>query len=70
MIVVKKVMIDGREFTHTYSDEDRYVVREGIAYEDALDPAEFGRTYVEGDLIPDTEGTAEEVLSILLGGEV
>lgn len=57
MIVTEQVTINGRQFTHTYSDEGRYVVRDDVAYEDAMDPTEFGRTYTEGDLIPVEEET-------------
>ena len=52
MIVTENVVINGRDFIRTTSDVGRYVVREGISYEEAYDPAEFGRTYTEGDLIP------------------
>ena len=55
MIKVDYLEINGKQFTYTYSDEHRYVVRDGIAYEEAYDPAEFGRTYTEGDLIPDLD---------------
>ncbi len=68
MIKVEQLVIDGRDFTYTYSDEGRYVVRDGISYGEAYDPAEFGRTYTEGELIPEIESSAEEVLDILLGG--
>lgn len=51
MIKTETIIIDNREFTRTWSDEGRYVVRDGVAYEDACDPSEFGRTYTEGDLI-------------------
>ena len=64
--------INGRSFTRTYSDEYRYVVRDGVAYEDAIDPTEFGRTYEEGDLIPEytEEADPRAVLEVLLGGAV
>lgn len=51
MIKVEQLVIDGRDFTYTYSDEGRYVVRDGISYAEAYDPAEFGRTYTEGEVI-------------------
>ena len=51
MIQTETFYINGREFTRTYSDSNRYVVRDGISYGEACDPAEFGRTYTEGDLI-------------------
>lgn len=43
---------DGVVLNKTYSDEGRYVVRDGIAYDMAIDPADFNRQYAEGDLIP------------------
>ena len=44
--------VNGRDFIRTYSDAGRYVVRDGIEYEEACDPAEFGRTYTEGEVKP------------------
>lgn len=35
----------------TYSDDGRYVVRDGCAYTEAIDPQELHRAYTEGDLI-------------------
>lgn len=72
MIRVETKYIDEREFTRTYSDANRYVVRDGASYEEAWDPAEFGRTYTEGDLIPAEEINDEEyteVGKILMGVE-
>lgn len=59
--------INGRDFIRTVSDSGRYVVRDGVSYEEANDPAELGRTYTEGDLIPDDELPEAELLNILLG---
>ena len=69
MIITENYQINGVDFVRTYSDAGRYVVRDGISYEEACDPAEFDRTYTEGDLIPDTESNAEELLNIILGGD-
>jgi len=70
MIRTETYLIGEREFTRTYSDSGRYVVRDGISYSEANDPSEFGRIYTEGDLIPsDGEETAEDILNIILGGE-
>lgn len=71
MIITEQYEINGRSFTKTYSDEHRYVVRDGVAYEEANDPTEFGRTYEEGDLIEyyTEEVEADEVLDILMGGQ-
>lgn len=69
MIKTEQFEIDGRQFTRTYSDSGRYVVRDGVSYSEACDPAEFDRTYTEGDVMPDTESNAEEILDIILGGD-
>lgn len=69
MIVVETFYINEHEFIRTYSDAGRYVVRDGIEYSEACDPAEFGRTYTEGDVIDDgSDAEAEEIVDILLGG--
>ena len=68
MIITENFEIDGATFIRTTSSEGRYVVRDGISYEEACDPIEFGRTYTEGDIIPTTESDAEELLNIILGG--
>lgn len=70
MIRTENYMIGERQFTRTYSDENRYVVRDGIEYTEANDPADLGRTYAEGDLMPPEEvaAQAEAILNIILGG--
>lgn len=69
MIRTETYMLGEREFTRTYSDANRYVVRDGVEYSEANDPSEFGRVYTEGELMPpeDIAAQAEEVLNILLG---
>ena len=69
-IVTETYQINGRSFTRTYSDDHRFVVRDGVEYEEANDPTEFGRTYEEGERIPyyDEEVNDEELAEILLGG--
>ena len=59
MIQTENLTINDRLFTRTWSDANRYVVRDGIEYSEAIDPAEFGRTYTEGNII-DEDGTSEE----------
>ena len=51
-IITETFYINNREFTRTYSDANRYVVRDGVEYSEACDPAEFNRTYTEGNIIP------------------
>lgn len=75
MIIQEHFDINGRDFIRTYSDANRYVVRDGIEYSEACDPAEFGRTYTEGNIIEDEASgyhpsdSASEIVNILLGGE-
>jgi len=54
MIRQEQLTIGGRDFIRTYSDAGRYVVSDetGVEYTEAYDPAELGRTYHEGDVIP------------------
>lgn len=71
MIVTENVIINDREFVRTFSDSGRYVVREGVSYEEACDPVEFGRIYTEGELIPTYNLTDDadkvEAYDILMG---
>lgn len=53
--------VNGRDFIRTYSDSGRYVVREGVPYSEACDPAEFNRQYTEGDVIPPEERDMDEL---------
>lgn len=70
MIVQEHFDVNGRDFIRTYSDSGRYVVRDGVEYSEACDPAEFGRTYTEGELMPIDESALEdkaEAYDILMG---
>ena len=70
MIVQNTYTHNGRVFVRTYSDAGRYVVRDGVSYTEANDPAELGRTYAEGDLMPETEADLAdkaEAYDILMG---
>lgn len=51
MVVTEKITENGRELMRTYSDAGRYVVRDGTAYVEAIDPPNMGRVYTEGDPI-------------------
>ena len=57
---------DGVLLVRTYSDLGRKIMRDGIAYDEAIDPSDSGRTYTEADEA--IELTAEEALEILTGG--
>ena len=51
-ILTETFEINGRQFIRTTSDAGRYVVRDGVSYSEANDPAELGRVYTEGDPMP------------------
>lgn len=69
MIVQEQFDVYGRDFIRTTSDAGRYVVRDGVEYEEACDPAEFNRRYTEGGLLPaeDLNADLAEAGRILLG---
>ena len=49
MIIKEPLDIKGKAFIKTQSDIGMMVEREGERYSEAIDPAEFGREYVETD---------------------
>lgn len=57
---------DGVQLVRTYSDLGRKIMRDGVAYDEAIDPSDSGRVYTESD--EPTELTADEALEILTGG--
>ena len=59
MIKTEHLTINGRAFVRTYSDSNRYVVRDGAEYSEAYDPEEFGRVYEEGEII-ESEATDKD----------
>lgn len=67
MIKTQSITIGGQEYTRTYSDDNRYVVRDSVSYSEAIDPAYLGRTYTEGETMPDEEISEEEAGRILMG---
>jgi hypothetical protein len=69
MIVQTHFDMDGRDFIRTVSDAGRYVVRDDVSYEEACDPAEYGRQYIEGDVMPSEDDAADkaEAYDILMG---
>ena len=75
MIITENVTIRDREFIRTYSDENRYVVRDGVSYSEAIDPIGTNRVYTEGEIMPteDTDMTEAEAKAkaydILVGAE-
>lgn len=44
-----KTRNDGVVLNRTYSDKGMMIERDGVRYSEAIDPAEFGRIYIETD---------------------
>lgn len=63
MIRTEELSINGKVFVKTWSDEGKMIERDGVCYEEAIDPAEFDRSYTESE--QDIEVSAEEALAML-----
>ena len=59
MIITEQITINNRQFTKTYSDSGYMIERDGAQYSEAIDPAEFGRTYTETDIPIEGEPISE-----------
>lgn len=61
---------DGVVLNRTYSDANKMIRQDGtgVLYDTAIDPVEMNRTYTETDIDAGEDISAEEALSILLGG--
>lgn len=49
MIIQTTKEINGVVYDYTYSDSGMKILRDGVEYDEALDPAGSGRTYTESD---------------------
>ena len=49
MIKTETLTINGVEFVRACSDSGLLIERDGVLYEEAIDPADSGRTYTESD---------------------
>ena len=72
MVIQETFSINGRDFIRAYSNAGFYIhggSPEGN-YSEATDPADLQRSYMETDIPIESDGSeAEEILSILLGGD-
>lgn len=69
MIQTETLTIGDKQYVRTYSDAGMMIhggVPEGD-YDEAVDLAELGRTYVETDIPIEGDVEAEEIVSILTG---
>lgn len=56
MIVTEVVIINNKEFRHTYSDKGMKIMRENVLYDEAYDPVGFeDRIYKETDIPIESE---------------
>lgn len=57
MIVTEfyKTRSDGVSLVRTYSDAGKMIERDGVVYEEAIDPEDSGRVYAETDISIETE---------------
>lgn len=49
MIKTEQIRLNGVDYTHTYSDKNMMIERDGAVYSEAIDPIGSGRTYTETD---------------------
>ena len=47
MVVTEVVIINNKEFKHTYSDKGMKIKRDTVLYDEAYDPVGFDREYEE-----------------------
>ena len=57
MIKTETIVINGKEYIRTWSDNHKMIERDGALYEEAIDPIDTNRTYTETD-----EDIPEEIL--------
>ena len=61
MIQIEERYINNIKFRYTYSDIHHYIERDGFLYEEAYDPWDLSRTYIETDIpIEDPEDESDE----------
>ena len=68
MIVTEyyKTRADGVILNRTYSDIGMRVERDGVLYDEAIDPAELNREYTESD-VPTEEISSDELMTMIEG---
>ena len=66
-IVYERRKISNGDYIHAYSDENRYIIENGVTYGHYWYPETEIHTFTEGEVIPEPDPTPEEALAILLG---
>ena len=49
MIIKEIISVNGKDFERTYSDNGMKIERDGVRYDEAIDPMHSGREYIETD---------------------
>lgn len=65
MICTQIITVGGRQLMRTYSDANKYIIRDGKQYVDAVDPIDSGRQYIEGAEIVDEDATEQDFIEAL-----
>lgn len=65
MIVTHSMEINGKWYTRTYSDQGLYIERDGVQYEEAIDPVGTDRVYVETETYIEGDADEQDYLSAL-----
>lgn len=57
MLITEEATIKDEKFVKNYSDAGMYIERDGVMYEEAIDPIEFAneRVYTETDILINSE---------------
>lgn len=55
MIRTENITINGRKLIRTYSDSGYMVERDGVRYDEAIDPIDTNRVYTETDTLIDSD---------------
>lgn len=61
MLVTKRVTINNKYYMHNYSDAGLYIERDGVLYEDAIDPLNTDRVYTETEIPIEQEEENEDI---------
>lgn len=64
MIVTETITIRGVEYKRTSSDSNKYIERDGVQYEDAVDTLDSENVYTETDINIPTEEELAAMASI------
>ena len=66
MLKTEVLIINEKAYVRTWSDEGMMIERDSKLYEEAIDPAELGRTYTETEQeIPAGDATEADYLAAL-----